>query len=145
MPVLTSSTSSPSRRLGTSYTSSYSSSYGSSYTRTSYGLGSSSRTSSLDRSPYTSSYVTSSSSYKYTSPSLAVGSSSRDYTTSSRPPISTRTTSSSLYRCVAYYANEERWSECGGKMRHKMTPISHRALPLLRIRLVVVWYLLFIA
>lgn len=99
MPVLTSSTSSPSRRLGGSYTS-YSSSYGgSSYSRSSSTFSSSSntagRTSSLDRSPYSSSYVTSS--YKYTSPS-SVSVSTRDYSVSSRPPISTRTTTSSLYR-----------------------------------------------
>lgn len=100
MPVLASSTStsSPSRRLGLSpgsyASSSYTSSYGS-YSRSSSVFSSGARTASLDRSPYTS--------YKYSSPSYTTTSSSsssatRDYSSSSRPPLSTRNTSSSFYR-----------------------------------------------
>ncbi|XP_046463041.1 ubiquitin carboxyl-terminal hydrolase 2-like isoform X2 [Daphnia pulex] len=140
MPVLTSSsTSSPSRRLGGSYTS-YSSSYGSgggssSYSRSSSTFSSSSssgRTSSLDRSPYSSSYVASS--YKYTSPSVSV---TRDYSVSSRPPISSTRTSSSLYSSSTrtspartYFSTRKSTSEDGatGSSRNRETQSETRDL-----------------
>ncbi|XP_032780533.2 ubiquitin carboxyl-terminal hydrolase 21 [Daphnia magna] len=136
MPVLTSSTSSPSRRLGGSYTS-YSSSYGgggSSYSRSSSTFSSSTtgRTSSLDRSPYSSSYV--SSSYKYTSPSVSI---TRDYSVSSRPPISSTRTSSSLYSSSStrtsparsYFSSRKSTSEDGASgSRNRETQSETRDL-----------------